>query len=111
MARAVDDRLLPNLHGVEVGMDVVDADGKRLGRVTRLDPGGLEVERGFFSPFEWVIGWDEVLDASDGKVHVARSDDALLDLASGGLPPMLRRGTPPRDEPPDPSAPSTHGHA
>ncbi|HEX9288467.1 MAG TPA: PRC-barrel domain-containing protein [Anaeromyxobacteraceae bacterium] len=109
MARA-DDRVQWNLHGVEVGMEVVDAQGKPLGKVTRLDPWGVEVVRGFFSPREWVIGWHEVLEVSGGTVRVARSDDDLLELATGGLPPILRRGTPPREEPLDPLALDRRGH-
>jgi len=80
---------------VKVGMAVVDADGKRLGKVTRCDPWGIEVTRGFWSPLEWVILWDEVLDIEGGRVRVARGDDALLELAQGGMPESWRRGTPP----------------
>jgi hypothetical protein len=80
---------------VKIGMAVLDAAGERLGKVTRLDPWAFEVVRGFWSPLEWVIRWDEVLDVEDGRVHVARGDGALLDLAQGGLPESWKRDTPP----------------
>jgi hypothetical protein len=91
---------------VKVGMVVVDADGKRLGKVARLDPGGFEVVRRFWSPYEWVIRWDEVLDAKDGVVRVARSDDALFELAEGGLPHAWRSVRPPEADVPIPATPS-----
>jgi hypothetical protein len=72
--------------GVEVGMTVVDADGRCLGKVTRCDPSGFEVVRGFWCPSEWVIRYDEVLEVRAGEVHVARSDEALFELAAGGPP-------------------------
>jgi hypothetical protein len=99
MATATDGR-------VKVGMAVVDADGKRLGKVSRCDPGGFEVVRRLWSPYEWVIRYDEVLDVSDGVVKVARSDDALLELASGGLPHAWRPVQPPEAEHALPATPS-----
>jgi hypothetical protein len=80
--------------GVRVGMNVFDADGKRLGNVTRCDPGGFEVVRGFWSPFEYVVGYDEVTDVRDEEVRVARSARALFDLADGRLPSIWRRRLP-----------------
>jgi hypothetical protein len=91
---------------VKVGMLVRDADGKRLGRVSRLDEGAFEVVRRFWSPYEWAIRWDEVLDAKDGVVSVARSDDDLLELARGGLPHAWRRVRPPEAQEPIPATPS-----
>ena len=87
-------------------MVVVDADGKRLGKVSRLDPDGFEVVRRFWSPYEWVIRWDEVLDAHGGQVRVARSDAALFELAQGGLPHAWRRIKPPEAEEAIPATPS-----
>lgn len=75
-------------------MTVVDADGKRLGKVRRCDPWGFEVVRGFWGPSEWVIRYDEVLEVSGGRVKVARSDDALFELAAGRLPRIWRRTLP-----------------
>jgi hypothetical protein len=71
---------------VRAGQTVRDLDGKRLGKVTHCVPWGLEVVKGFWSPEEWVIRWDEILDVRDGEVHVARSDEALFELAAGKLP-------------------------
>ena len=71
---------------VKVGMKVVDADGKRLGRVTRCDGWGFQVERGFFGPSEWVVLWEELMSVEDGTVRVARSDRTLAELAAGRLP-------------------------
>ncbi len=58
---------------VKVCMLVRDADGKRLGRVSRCGEGAFEVVRRFWSPYEWVIRWDEVLDVRDGVVRVLTS--------------------------------------
>jgi hypothetical protein len=88
---------------VQVGMEVRDADGKRLGKVSRCDAWGIEVVKGFWSPSEWVVRWDEVLGVKDGKVEVDRSDEDLFVLAAGGLPSRWRRGTP------GPAAPSEPG--
>ena len=79
---------------VQVGMEVRDADGKRLGKVSRCDAWGIEVVKGFWSPSEWVVRWDELLGVKDGKVEVDRSDEDLFVLAAGGLPLRWRRGTP-----------------
>jgi hypothetical protein len=76
---------------VRVGMMVRDADGRRLGRVTRCDPWGFEVVRGFFGPREWVIRYDEVLEVRGDELCVARSDEDLLELAAGRLPRSWRR--------------------
>ena len=88
---------------VQVGMGVRDADGKRLGKVSRCDAWGIEVTRGFWSPSEWVVRWDEVLGVAGGVVKVDRSDEDLFVLASGGLPARWRRGTP------EAAAPETTG--
>jgi hypothetical protein len=82
-------------HGVRVGMAVLDARGKRLGKVTRCDAWGFEVEQGFFDPKSWVIRYDEVLEARDGELVVARSEDALFELAAGSLPHTWPRYRPP----------------
>ncbi|HEX7623180.1 MAG TPA: hypothetical protein VF400_06375 [Anaeromyxobacteraceae bacterium] len=79
---------------VQVGMEVRDADGKRLGKVSRCDAWGIEVVKGFWSPSEWVVRWDELLEVKDGLVQVDRSDEDLFVLAAGGLPARWRRGTP-----------------
>lgn len=85
---------------VKVGMPVVDLDGKRLGKVTRCDPWAVEVTRGFWSPSEWVIRWDEILDVDDRQqVRVARSDATLFVLAQGGMPEFWQRETPPLTAP------------
>ncbi len=72
--------------GVSVGQAVFDADGKRLGKVTRCDPWGFEVQRGFFGPRTWVIRYDEIVQLGAGSVRVARSDADLFELAAGELP-------------------------
>lgn len=89
---------------VQVGMEVLDADGKRLGKVSRCDAWGIEVVKGFWSPSEWVVRWDELLGVKDGKVLVDRSDEDLFVLAAGGLPPRWRRGTPEVAARPEPGA-------
>lgn len=73
------------------GMAVVDANGARLGKVTRCEAWGFEVERGFWQPLEWVVRWDEVLEVRGREVRVARSDEALFELAAGRLPRFWRR--------------------
>jgi len=79
---------------VQVGMEVRDADGKRLGKVSRCDAWGIEVTRGFWSPSEWVLRWDEVLGVEGRVVKADRSDEDIFVLAAGGLPSRWRRGTP-----------------
>jgi hypothetical protein len=79
---------------VKVGMAVRDADGKRLGKVARCHPWGFEVLKGFWSPSEWSIRWEEVAGVVDGEVRVSRSDEDLFVLAAGGLPERFRKGTP-----------------
>jgi hypothetical protein len=91
---------------VKVGLLVRDADGKRLGRVARCDATAFEVVRRLWSPYEWVIGYDEVLDVADGVVKVSRSDDALFELAEGGLPHAWRQVRPPEAERALPATPS-----
>jgi hypothetical protein len=92
---------------VRTGMTVRDADGQRLGKVTRRDPWGFEVVKGFWSPSEWVIRWDEILDVRSGEVHVARSDRTLLELAEGKLPAFWRRHD--RAQAPEPTATGPRG--
>ena len=76
---------------VHVGMVVRDADGRGLGKVTRCNAWGFEAVKGFWSPSEWVIRWDEVLEVAGGEVHVARSESALFELAAGKLPSTWSR--------------------
>ena len=92
-------------HGVTVGMVVRDADGKTLGKVDRLYDWGFAVVRGLWSPREWIIRYDEVLEAGRGYVSVARSDEALAELAAGALPHSWRQYRPPLAERPLPAAP------
>ena len=72
--------------GIQVGQAVYDADGKRLGKVTRCDEAAFEVQRGFFGPRTWVIRYDEILELRPDAVKIARSDADLLELAAGELP-------------------------
>jgi hypothetical protein len=72
--------------GISVGMAVYDADGKRLGKVSRCDPWAFEVRRGLFSPYQWVVRYDEILELGADSVKIARSDADLFELAAGGLP-------------------------
>ncbi len=83
--------------GVRVGQEVLDVQGKRLGRVTTLFDWGFEVARGFPILFRqsWVVRYDEVRGLRDGALVVARSDDDLLTLAAGGVPPSWRIPAPP----------------
>jgi hypothetical protein len=87
-------------------MTARDADGKKLGKVRRCHPWGFEVASGLFGRREWVLRYDEVLDLGPGGVRVARSEDALFELAAGGLPHAWRRIAPPFGEGPLPSAPA-----
>jgi hypothetical protein len=93
-------------NGIRTGMIVRDADGKELGRARRCYPWGFEVASGLFGRREWVLRYDEVLGLAAGEVRVARSDDALLELAAGGLPHAWRLVTPPFGGAPLPSAPA-----
>jgi hypothetical protein len=72
--------------GVKVGQVVFDADGQRLGKVTRCDPWAFEVQRGFFGPRQWVVRYDEILELGADSVKIARSDADLFELAAGDLP-------------------------
>jgi hypothetical protein len=87
-------------------MDVRDADGRKLGRVRRCHPWGFEVTAGTFGRREWVVRYDEVLDLGPGSVRVARSDEALFELAAGALPHAWPRIASPFGERPLPSAPA-----
>jgi hypothetical protein len=91
--------------GVKVGQAVFDADGKRLGKVTRCDPWGFEVQRGFFGPYEWVVRYDEILELGEDSVRIARSDADLFELAAGELPHSWGTVTPPDSDESLPAAP------
>jgi len=91
--------------GVRVGQSVFDADGKRLGKVTRCDPWGFEVTRGLFSPYQWVVRYGEILELADDSLKIARSDADLLELAAGDIPHSWPRETPPEAEQSLPAAP------
>ncbi len=80
--------------GVKIGQTVYDADGKRLGKVTRCDPWAFEVQRGFFGPRQWVIRYDEIVVLRADSVRVARSDADLFELAAGELPHSWPRYVP-----------------
>ncbi len=84
-------------NGVRLGQPVRDADGKDLGRVTKLWEWGFEVTRGFPVLFrrDRVVRYDEVRGARDGALVVARSDRDLFDLAAGGVPRSWRVPAPP----------------
>lgn len=91
--------------GVEIGQAVFDADGKRLGRVTRCDPWAFEVQRGFFGPRQWVIRYDEILELGADSIRVARSDADLFELAAGELPHSWPRVGAPEGQVELPAAP------
>jgi len=84
-------------NGVQLGQRVRDADGKDLGRVTRLYASGFQVTRGFPVLFrrDRVVRYDEVRGAREGALVVARSDADLFDLAAGGVPRSWRVPAPP----------------
>jgi hypothetical protein len=84
-------------NGVRLGQLVRDADGKALGKVTRLFAWGFEVARGFPILFRtsFVLRYDEARGERDGALVVARSDRDLATLAGGELPPSWRVSAPP----------------
>jgi hypothetical protein len=88
---------MKELNGVRVGQRVRDADGKDLGKVTRLFEWGFEVTRGFPVLFrkDRVVRYDEVRGARDGALVIARSDGDLMDLAEGRIPRSWRVPSPP----------------
>jgi hypothetical protein len=88
---------MKELNGVRLGQRVRDADGKDLGKVSRLYAWGFEVTRGFPVLFRRgrVVRYDEVRGAREGALVVARSDRDLLDLAEGGIPRSWRVPSPP----------------
>src|SRR5512138_2872735 len=88
---------MKELNGVRLGQQVRDADGKDLGKVTRLYAWGFGVTKGFPVLFrrDLVVRYDEVRGARDGALVVARSDRDLLDLAAGGIPRSWRVPAPP----------------
>jgi hypothetical protein len=92
--------------GIAVGMTVRDADGKRLGKVTRCDPWAFEVQRGIFSPYQWTIRYDEILELGDDWLKIARSDSDLFELAAGGLPHAWEPIRPVEAEDPLPATPA-----
>ncbi len=94
--------------GIQVGMTVFDADGKRLGKVSSCDPWGFEVRRGFWSPYEWVIRYDEILELGPDGVKVARSDEALFELAAGRLPHAWKPIHPAEADEPLPATPAEY---
>ncbi len=84
-------------NGVRLGERVVDADGRPLGKVTKLYPWGFVATRGLpvLTRRDEVIRYDEVRGARDGALVVARSAQDLLDLADGGIPRSWRIPAPP----------------
>ncbi len=95
--------------GVRVGQIVYDADGKRLGKVTRCDPWGFEVRRGIFSPYQWVVRYSEILELAHDSLKIARSDSDLFELAAGELPHSWAREALPEADRRIPAAPGeTH---
>lgn len=84
-------------YGVRKGLRVRDLEGHDLGRVTRCDEWGFEVEKGFPILFrqDLVARYDEVRHVRDGVVTLARTSHDLLDLAAGGMPISWRVPTPP----------------
>jgi hypothetical protein len=88
---------MKELNGVRLGQRVRDADGKDLGKVTKLHAWGFEVTRGFPILFrtDRIVRYDELRGARDGALVVARSDGDLLELAAGGIPRSWRVPSPP----------------
>ncbi len=79
---------------------MVDADGKRLGRVREVYPWAFEAsERPWSHPY--VVGRDEVVEVRGDVVRTSRSDATLFELADGRLPHAWERTLPP--PPPGPS--------
>jgi hypothetical protein len=79
-------------NGVRVGLQVKDLDGRSLGRVTRLFESGFDFEKGLPLLFrqDFTATYDEVRGVKDGVLLLARSKDALLELARGVLPTTWR---------------------
>ena len=73
--------------------------------MSRCDSWAFEVRRGFFSPYQWVVRYDEVLELGPDSVKIARSDTDLLELAAGELPHSWPRTQAPEGDEELPSAP------
>lgn len=80
---------------VREGMRVRDLDGKALGRVTRIDPWGIEYTKGHLYRVDGAASFSEVREVRDGEVILARSARALFDLAAGRIPETWRASEPP----------------
>ncbi len=96
MKRRVKRMALRESNGVRLGLRVRDLDGKDLGRVKRLYDWGFAIEKGFPILFrrDTVATYDEVRGFSGDVLTLARSDQALFDLAEGGVPSIWRLPVP-----------------
>lgn len=66
--------------GVSVGLQVVDSEGRRLGRVASLGAEYFELVRGFFSPQLHLVSYHDVARVGDGEVVLAMPSGVLEEL-------------------------------
>jgi hypothetical protein len=76
-------------HTIDVGMDVVDVDGEKVGSVDHLVGDHIAVARGWLFPTDYLIPLSEV-STVDSKVHLKVSKDQAL---ARGFEPVAGRGS------------------
>ncbi|MGK4006171.1 YsnF/AvaK domain-containing protein [Sorangium sp. So ce1036] len=66
------------------GMVVRSSDGEKLGKVTRIDAGTFEIEKGFFFPKEYIVHYDEVAGVRNGEIILTQDRDRLVTARDQG---------------------------
>ena len=74
---------------VDVGMDVVDLDGEKIGTVEHLVKGYMVVARGWLFASDYLVPVSEIV-AVDGEVHLGVTKEEALER---GFEPVAGRGS------------------
>lgn len=67
------------------GMVVRSSDGEKLGKVTHIEPGTFEIEKGLFFKEEYRVRYDEVADVRDGEVFLMHGREQLAGARGAAL--------------------------
>jgi len=69
--------------GINRGMPVRSAGGKKLGKVSRLEPDVFLIEKGFFFPKDYSVRYEDVQEIRSGEIILKPTEALSRDLSEG----------------------------
>lgn len=76
--------MLTDRSSIREGMAVFSSDGEKLGKVLSCEPSTFTIEKGFFFPKDYVVGYDDISEVTGDDIRLAMTKDRFVELRESG---------------------------